>query len=58
MIATFKVAIILGIKDKMKIIKFGIVGFTGFVVNYITLRIFRNLGFTETLSWAFLQNLQ
>ena len=53
MIATFKVAIILGIKDKMKIIKFGIVGFTGFVVNYITLRIFRNLGFTETLSWAF-----
>lgn len=53
MISTFKVAIILGIKDKMKIIKFGIVGFTGFIVNYIALRVFRNLGFTETLSWAF-----
>ena len=53
MISTFKVAIILGIKDKMKIIKFGIVGFTGFVVNYIALRLFRNFGFTETLSWVF-----
>lgn len=53
MISTFKVAIILGIKDKQKIIKFGIVGFTGFVVNYIALRLFRGAGFTETLSWAF-----
>ncbi len=52
MIATFKVAIILGIKDKMKIIKFGIVGFVGFVVNYVALRIFRNYGLTETASWA------
>lgn len=53
MLSTFKVAIILGIKDKMKIIKFGIVGFAGFVVNYIALRVFRAYGFTETLSWVF-----
>ncbi len=53
MISTFKVAIILGIKDKQKIIKFGIVGFTGFVVNYVALRFFRGYGFTETLSWGF-----
>lgn len=53
MISTFKVAIILGIKDKIKIIKFGIVGFTGFIVNYIALRLLRNYGLTETLSWAF-----
>lgn len=52
MISTFKVAIILGIKDKIKIIKFGIVGFTGFVVNYIALRLLRNYGLTETFSWA------
>jgi dolichol-phosphate mannosyltransferase len=53
MISTFKVAIILGIKDKIKLIKFGIVGGTGFVVNYVTLRILRSYGLTETLSWAF-----
>lgn len=53
MVSTFKVAIILGIKDKIKIIKFGIVGGTGFVVNYIALRLLRNYGLAETLSWAF-----
>lgn len=52
MISTFKVAIILGIKDKIKFIKFGIVGGTGFVVNYVALRVLRNYGLTETLSWA------
>ena len=51
MISTFKVAIILGIKDKIKLIKFGTVGFIGFVVNFIGLRLFRNWGFSETLSW-------
>src|SRR4030065_1618563 len=37
MVATFKVAIILGIKDKSKFIKFGTVGFLGYVVNASTL---------------------
>ena len=53
MISTFKVAIILGIKDKIKFIKFGTVGFLGFVVNFAALRFFRGQGFSETLAWAF-----
>lgn len=53
MIATFKVAIILGIKDKARFIKFAVVGFTGFIVNFVFLRLFRGMGFTETLSWLF-----
>ncbi len=57
MISTFKVAIILGIKDKQKIIKFGIVGGAGFVVNFIFLRVFRSLGFSELLVWLFATEL-
>ena len=53
MISTFRVAIILGIKDKQKFIKFGTVGFLGFIVNFVALRFFRRQGFTETLSWLF-----
>lgn len=44
MIATFKVAIILGIKDKMRFIKFGIVGGTGFIVNYLGLELLKMFG--------------
>jgi len=54
MIATFKVAIILGIKDKQRFIKFGVVGGLGFVVNYVGLELFRNAFFIEPLSRAFL----
>jgi dolichol-phosphate mannosyltransferase len=57
MISTFKVAIILGIKDKMKFIKFGIVGGTGFVVNFIFLRVFRAFGLSELLVWLFATEL-
>ena len=51
MIASFKVAIILGIKDKIKLIKFGTVGFTGFMVNFILLRVCRNAGLPEVMAW-------
>lgn len=51
MVSTFKVAIILGIKDKQRFIKFGTVGFTGFVVNFGLLRLFRSMGLSETLVW-------
>lgn len=44
MIATFKVAIILGIKDKIRFIKFGIVGGTGFLVNYLGLELLKIAG--------------
>ncbi len=53
MISTFRVAIILGIKDKERFIKFAVVGFTGFIVNFIALRIFRKLLSVETLAWIF-----
>ncbi|HTK03770.1 MAG TPA: glycosyltransferase family 2 protein [Alphaproteobacteria bacterium] len=52
-VSTFQVAIILGIKDKIKLFKFGTVGLAGFVVNFLFLRLFRNLGFNETLAWIF-----
>lgn len=51
MISTFKVAIILGIKDKEKFLKFGTVGFLGFLVNFFFLRFFRSKGLLETFSW-------
>jgi len=44
MVSTFKVAIILGIKDKIRIVKFGVVGFTGFVINYVGLELFKKAG--------------
>ena len=57
MIATFKVAIILGIKDKIRFIKFGTVGFLGFMVNFIFIRVFRGLGLSEMLVWLFATEL-
>ncbi|MFC1625695.1 glycosyltransferase [Patescibacteria group bacterium] len=53
MISTFRVAIILGIKDKQRFIKFGTVGFLGFLVNFAFIRLFRSLGLGETLVWLF-----
>ena len=53
MISTFKVAIILGIKDKQKFIKFGTVGFLGYLVAILFIRIFRGLGLPEVFSWLF-----
>jgi dolichol-phosphate mannosyltransferase len=52
MIATFKVAIILGIKDKQRLIKFGTVGFVGFMINFILLRVLRGAGLPEIFAWA------
>lgn len=50
MIATFTVAIILGIKDKQRFIKFGIVGGTGFVVNYLGLELLKRAGLTTFMA--------
>jgi dolichol-phosphate mannosyltransferase len=44
MLATFTVAIILGIKDKQRFLKFGIVGGTGFVVNFLGLELLKRFG--------------
>ncbi len=52
-IATFKAIILLRLTDPktLRFIKFGTVGFLGFVVNFFFLRLFRNLGFVEILAW-------
>lgn len=50
MISTFKVAVILGIRDKIRFIKFGVVGFTGFLVNYLGLEGLKKLGLSTY--WA------
>lgn len=52
MIATFKVAIILGIKDKQRFIKFGMVGFAGYLVNAITLWLFTKWNWPGPLAWG------
>jgi len=53
MISTFKVAIILGIKDKQKFIKFGTVGFIGYLLAIFMIRVFRNAGLPEFFSWLY-----
>lgn len=53
MVATFKVAIILGIKDKARFIKFATVGFVGLTINFLLLRLFRSMGYSEVFVWLF-----
>lgn len=53
MVSTFKVAIILGIKDKIRFIKFGTVGFVGYIVNALTLEYFSNTELTSNIANSF-----
>lgn len=53
MVSTFKLAIILGIKDKARFLKFATVGFTGFVVNYLGLEFLKRFGLTTFLATLF-----
>lgn len=52
MVSTFKVAIILGIKDKQRFIKFGTVGFIGYLVNALFLRIFTSMNVPGFIAWS------
>lgn len=52
MVATNKVVILLRLKASEKLIKFGTVGFIGFIINAAALAFFSNLGFAELVSWA------
>lgn len=52
MVETFKLAIILGIKDKQRFIKFGTVGFVGYLINAITLKILTSLNSPELIAWS------
>ncbi|MBI3443318.1 glycosyltransferase [Candidatus Woesebacteria bacterium] len=55
MAETLKVIFLVQIHNPkiLRFIKFGTVGFTGFVVNFIFLRVFRGLGLIEVLAWLF-----
>ena len=53
MLATFKLAIILAIKGKQRFFKFAVVGFIGFLVNWIGIEVFRLMPFTENLASHF-----
>jgi len=52
MVSTFKVAIILGIKDKIRFLKFGIVGFVGYLVNALALKLLTVLGTPGFIAWS------
>lgn len=52
MVSTFKVAIILGIKSKVKFIKFGTVGFIGYLVNATALFFLTKWMFPGWVAWA------
>ncbi|MEJ2347932.1 MAG: glycosyltransferase family 2 protein [Patescibacteria group bacterium] len=54
MISTFKVAIILGVRDKQRFIKFAVVGGVGFIINYVGLELLRKTAFVQTFSRLFL----
>src|SRR3989304_963788 len=52
MVASYKTVVILGIKDKSKFIKFGTVGFAGYLVNASTLWIFTRWNWPGVLAWG------
>jgi dolichol-phosphate mannosyltransferase len=51
-VESLKTAIILGIKDKQRFIKFGTVGFIGYLVNAITLKILTGLNSPNIIAWS------
>lgn len=53
MLSTFRVAIILGVLDKIRFIKFGIVGFTGYLVNAIALELLADSQIAAFLAASF-----
>ncbi len=57
MIASYKTVIILGILDKKKFIKFGTVGFFGYLVNAIGLYFFTKWEFPGPAAWGFATEL-
>lgn len=52
MVVSYKTVMILGIKDKARFIKFGTVGFIGYLVNAISLKVMTVLGAPGAIAWA------
>ncbi|MFH1792434.1 MAG: glycosyltransferase [Patescibacteria group bacterium] len=57
MVASYTLVIKIRLEESKRIIRFGVVGGTGFVINYLSIRLFRNFGFSETFSWFFATEL-
>jgi len=57
MITSYKLVVQIRLEESKRLIKFGIVGGTGFVINYLSIRLFRNFGLSETFSWLFATEL-
>lgn len=53
MVASYKVVVLIRLRESKRLIRFGIVGFAGFVVNFVFIRLFRQMGLSETLAWLF-----
>jgi len=51
-VESLKTAIILGIRDKQRFIKFGTVGFIGYLINAFTLKILTGLGSPGIVAWS------
>lgn len=52
LISTFKIAIILGIKDKIRFIKFATVGFIGYAINASALALFTAWNWQSAAAWG------
>ncbi len=57
MIASYKTVVLIRLKESQRLIKFGLVGFVGFVVNYVFIRVFRQINLSETFAWLFATEL-
>lgn len=51
-VTSLKVAIILGVKDKIRFVKFGTVGFVGYLINALTLKLLTSVGSPAAVAWA------
>lgn len=57
MVASYKLVVIIRLEESKRLIRFGVVGGTGFIINYVFIRVFRILNFSETLAWLFATEL-
>lgn len=57
MITSYKLVVQIRLEESKRLIRFGVVGGTGFVINYVFIRLFRSFGFSETLTWLFATEL-
>jgi dolichol-phosphate mannosyltransferase len=57
MISSYMIVVRIRLEESKRLIRFGVVGATGFIINYAFIRIFRYLNFSETLTWLFATEL-